>query len=903
MHPIVPPRLLPSGRLARPRGPLLIAALGLLLPVRPAAQTGASAGSGVQGIRALPLDLVATIDLPAADLDALFKEDVEREAQGLPPRFATTHACALTPLDAGTWEDLADGLLLWRLRIRAPGARSLNLGFGHYRMTPGGRLSVHSADLTHVVRSFTRADNEAHGELWTPVVQCDDLVLELEIPASELDGLLLELSSIHPGYRGFGVGATALLSGSCNVDVVCPEGIPWALEIPSVGVISTGGSTFCTGFLVNNVRRDLKPYFMTANHCGIGAGNAASLVVYWNYQNSTCRPPGSPASGGSGDGTLAQFNTGSFFRASSSPSDFTLVELDDPIDPGFQLSWAGWNATGSTGSAAIGIHHPNTDEKRISFEDDPTSTTSYLQNTVPGDGTHVRITDWDLGTTEPGSSGSPLFDPQHHVIGQLHGGFASCTSQTSDWYGKFSVSWTGGGTNSTRLVNWLDPDGTGTLVLDTDSLDTLCSDAGTIELDRASYPCSGTALVTVVDCGLNTSGNSAESVLVGVRSDSEPGGEALLLTETGPNTSRFEGTLALAGVDAAGVLLVSAGDLVTAEYLDADDGGGGMNVLVSDSAPVDCQPPMVLSVVFSNVTATSVHLTVSADEPITADALVGLVCGMPSASAGSESPASVAEIELTGLFPNTTYAVSVEARDEAGNLTIDDNGGACHTVTTANAPNAFTEEFLGDNDLDGLQFLFRPTAGLDGYELCKRGVAGFPTDPSGGSTIVSTDDGSGFVSVGGSDTVKLYGTAYASFWVNANGNLTFGASDSTFTESLAEHFSLPRVAALFDDLNPSAGGSVTRKRLDDRIAVTFQNVPEYNQSNQNSFQFELFFDGRIRVTYLGIAATDGIAGLSRGAGVPVQFVETDLSNAPPCVAGGPRGRPGAPISGSFQVAH
>ena len=30
-----------------------------------------------------------------------------------------------------------------------------------------------------------------------------------------------------------------------------------------------------------------------------------------------------------------------------------------------------------------------------------------------------------------------------------------------DWYGKFSVSWTGGGTNSTRLSNWLDAAGTG----------------------------------------------------------------------------------------------------------------------------------------------------------------------------------------------------------------------------------------------------------------------------------------------------------------------------------------------------------------------------------------------------------------------------------------------------------
>jgi len=131
------------------------------------------------------------------------------------------------------------------------------------------------------------------------------------------------------------------------------------------------------------------------------------------------------------------------------------------------VGFACGDATGADASRAIAIHHPNTDEKRISFENQPTTTTSYLSNPVPGDGTHVRITDWDLGTTEPGSSGSPLFNQDHRIIGQLHGGFASCSSQTSDWYGKFSVSWNAGSTAATRLKDWLDPDNTGTLQLDT----------------------------------------------------------------------------------------------------------------------------------------------------------------------------------------------------------------------------------------------------------------------------------------------------------------------------------------------------------------------------------------------------------------------------------------------------
>ncbi|VAX42280.1 Lysyl endopeptidase [hydrothermal vent metagenome] len=89
-----------------------------------------------------------------------------------------------------------------------------------------------------------------------------------------------------------------------------------------------------------------------------------------------------------------------------------------------------------------------------------------MGNSVPGDGTHVKVTDWDTGTTEPGSSGSPLFNQDHRVIGQLHGGYAACGNDDADWYGKFSVSWTGS-SSSNRLVDHLDSAGTGSLTADT----------------------------------------------------------------------------------------------------------------------------------------------------------------------------------------------------------------------------------------------------------------------------------------------------------------------------------------------------------------------------------------------------------------------------------------------------
>ncbi len=405
---------------------------------------------------------MARVDLPAfrvpdIDWDVVAQLEADDNAQGLAPRYAVPFATDITPDTHGFWEQVSESTAVWRLRITSGNAISLNFGFDRFHMPEAGQLYIYEATGSRAIRPFTAADNAAHGQLWTPPTVGNDVVLEITVPVKAIDELELHLGVINSGYKGF-EDFFDPRSGWCNVDVVCPDGDAWRAEIASVAVISTGGSTFCTGFMVNNALNDETPYFMTANHCGINSGNAASLVTFWNYETSIC--DGTP------DGQLDDFQSGAFFRASKSSSDFTLVELDSPPNPDWMVSFAGWEANGADSPGATAIHHPNTDEKAISFEYAPTSTTSYLGTVVPGDGTHVRVTDWDTGTTEPGSSGSPLFNVNHRVIGQLHGGYAACGNDLSDWYGKFSVSWTGTGSTN-RLSDWLDPGNSGITGVDT----------------------------------------------------------------------------------------------------------------------------------------------------------------------------------------------------------------------------------------------------------------------------------------------------------------------------------------------------------------------------------------------------------------------------------------------------
>ena len=420
------------------------------------------------------------------DLAAIAAADEANDRQGLPPRYAIPEAVSITPATRGTWESLPDGGMLWRLRILGrEGTTSLNLGFSRFQMPPHGRLLLYSADGQKTLRPFTADDNEAHGQLWTPPVLTDDLIVELTVPASEKDQVVLELTAINQGYRGF--GTTPLVeSGSCNLDVECLDpGDPWRVQMRAVAVISTGGSTFCTGSLINDTANDHKMYFITASHCGINSDNAASLVAFWNYQNSSAGPPGSAASGQAGDGQLTQFHTRLLLprrlrgvrlhpgraRRSAGRRLQPLLGGLGPLGRERHLHRRGAlrrdpsPGYGREAHHLLGEHH-GAQPAGPPLRRPPRATAPISGCTgrpIPPDRSPCRA------VTELGSSGSPLYNAAGRFIGQLHGGASACGAtgdNLSDIYGRFSVSWTGGGTSSTRLSNWLDAGNTGATAID-----------------------------------------------------------------------------------------------------------------------------------------------------------------------------------------------------------------------------------------------------------------------------------------------------------------------------------------------------------------------------------------------------------------------------------------------------
>ncbi|HKQ97022.1 MAG TPA: pre-peptidase C-terminal domain-containing protein [Candidatus Polarisedimenticolia bacterium] len=159
---------------------------------------------------------------------------------------------------------------------------------------------------------------------------------------------------------------------------------------------------------------------------------------------------------------------------------------------------------------------------------------------------------------------------------------------------------------------------------------------------------------------------------------------------------------------------------------------------------------------------------------------------------------------------------------------------------------------------------------------------------SGGRFVMHASSVNGIVLFPGDDGSVLVplpfdfpfnGTMWPAVFVNGNGNLTFGTGNSDFTESTAELLSgPPRIAPLWDDLNPGAGGNVVVTQTASSWTVEYQGVPEFGTTNSNTFSVTLHAGGQIDFHFGTTAHNDGLIGVSQGGGA-ADPGETDLSAA------------------------
>jgi hypothetical protein len=397
--------------------------------------------------------------VPSIDISNLIDEDLKNNVTNRYSVYKNYYIdikkhATKTVLDNGT---------IWRYKVSSKNALSLSIIFDSFYLPEGAKLFLYNSNKKQVRGAFTSKNNKEGKVLALADFIGNELILEYFEPFTvEFSGEVI-IGKIGSAYREIN-GIHFKSTEQADINVTCDEGKYYQTEKHAVAKmtynIGTGGY-LCTGALINTTRNNGAPYFLTANHCLSGSAPASTLVTYFNYERENCN----------GFTSEPQTLSGSILKATNPISDFTLLYLSESPPDDYRPYYAGWDATESDNFlGGYGIHHPGGKVKKIALTyDSITSWGSEISWENPDDPENPDIsepnTHWlvlfNAGFTEGGSSGSPIFNSEDRIIGQLHGG-----SSVANFYGKINTSWDAHTQSVGKLQPHLDPDNTGVLVLD-----------------------------------------------------------------------------------------------------------------------------------------------------------------------------------------------------------------------------------------------------------------------------------------------------------------------------------------------------------------------------------------------------------------------------------------------------
>ncbi len=419
--------------------------------------------------------VVSWTNIPAdRSVKQLLEEDQANPSPDLPLRSGIAVPVYQDFFTMGEWKTNENGEKYYQVLLHSKNAKALMIAFERFYLPENGRLYFYNPDKTIVLGDYNHFDNPPGGMFPGPIIPGDKIIVEylcndhFEDTNNKPNLFIKELAYI---YR-FEDDNNIKNSGPCQVDVNCSEGALWQKEKRGVARIhfKVGDNySTCSGTLINNTRQDGTPYFLTAFHCG---GNASPEDRnFWqfrfNYEQPECNGHETPS-----NQTIPGCQLISLSPIDGG-SDMQLLKLNFLPPPQFKPYYNGWDRSVVPPTGGVGIHHPVGDVKKISTYSSPPE--SLVETEVSGFqmANHsiwniiYQETDNGHGTTEPGSSGSPLFSYNKLVVGTLTGGNSGCNNPLgNNLYGRFYHHWENNGAeDSTQLKPFLDPKNTGQIQL------------------------------------------------------------------------------------------------------------------------------------------------------------------------------------------------------------------------------------------------------------------------------------------------------------------------------------------------------------------------------------------------------------------------------------------------------
>ncbi|MGE0020637.1 MAG: trypsin-like peptidase domain-containing protein [Draconibacterium sp.] len=332
----------------------------------------------------------------------------------------------------------------WKLLIVSSKAKTLELVFDNVILPKGAEINVYDINKNMVFGPMLNENIVEGYMVSTDIILGDSIIVQLDLDENmPIDNIDFSIVKIIHGIKDiFGIENKLKSAASCQVDVECTAGDGWETETEGTAKIY-GNGTAGTCSLLNNTAQDFASYILTAKHVidSIGINNVS---VRFNYKATTCN--GSTAASGI---TISGFN----LRADNAVCDLALIEGVNDLSSQTSIAFLGWNRNPNP-TSVVCLHHPDADFMSISKESNSISLVSPVW---------VRVSNWDIGSIEPGSSGSPLFDHDKRVIAAtsyINSYDYVCTSSLESGHGKLSYFWP-------SISTYLDPCNTGATKINT----------------------------------------------------------------------------------------------------------------------------------------------------------------------------------------------------------------------------------------------------------------------------------------------------------------------------------------------------------------------------------------------------------------------------------------------------
>ena len=320
-------------------------------------------------------------------------------------------------------------------------ATSLTFVFDNFKLAEGAEMYVVNGDKTVVYGPVTSDSNTPNGFYMTEVIPGSKSSIVLYEPLGRVGESFFTIKRIIHGYKDLFEDSYEVNRG--YLDPCCNS--IWNDSSNGVAIIYDGyGTKQGCGALVMSTDMFFKPYFLLTYE---QIQNNLTSVQYWNY---VFRSKRKSCSGNVSDNPITY--SGAQLLSYWSDANFALLLLNGTVSAPQNLTWLGWDRSSNVPSSGASVFYYGSELKL-----------ALKNSSLSSSGDYWRNYSWDSGDFNNKCKGAPFFNQDKRIVGSFINQIAY--GYDGGWltyyrFNKFSNSWTGNGTNSTRLSNWLDPIGT-----------------------------------------------------------------------------------------------------------------------------------------------------------------------------------------------------------------------------------------------------------------------------------------------------------------------------------------------------------------------------------------------------------------------------------------------------------